>query len=93
MFHVVGGGVGPHRGAGADDACGQFVIDGQYAGMVNADQSRPDLQPFLGTADHGYYFALPTSLSDGLHSVDIYVQDYSTTNVKWLGTRQIEKRF
>ncbi len=58
--------------AGAQPAYVGISIDGVAGNVFAANGSRPDLAPFLGSTQHGFFFQLP-ALSNGAHTISVYV--------------------
>jgi hypothetical protein len=65
----------------------EVVISGGPTQMFLADLSRSDLKPFIGSSNHGYYYATPV-LSAGNHTAQIYAIETNGTKVL-LGTETL----
>jgi hypothetical protein len=53
-------------------------VDGNTGELFTADLSRPDLVKKLGSANHGFYYELPSRTDFGAHIVRIYFYDVNT---------------
>lgn len=76
--------------AGASAVLVRVDIDGVAGAPFLANLARPDLVTYapVGSANHGFSFALPL-LTGAAHTVDVYVQEYPTTNFVKLDSRVV----
>lgn len=68
-------------------------LDGKYIGHVTANRARADLVTAgkIPNAAHGFVFALPSSVSRGRHTIDVYGVDDSDGHAYKLGSRTFTK--
>jgi hypothetical protein len=69
---------------GTDAAHVQVSIDGVLYDPVPANLTRPELQESLGSADHGFSFAVP-ALAYGKHTVKVYAVDDTAGKTALIG--------
>ncbi|MGN6367424.1 MAG: Ig-like domain repeat protein [Phycisphaerae bacterium] len=73
-------GWGYDANAGSAPVMVRLDVDGKAGTPFAAKVSRTDLEPTLGSANHGFSFTLPASLSEGNHAVTLWVQDAPGTS-------------
>ncbi len=64
-------------------------IDGTPAAMPAANIARTDLAQAFGSANHGFSFTLPTSLSLGFHRVDLFARDTTSNALTYIASTEI----
>jgi subtilisin family serine protease len=76
---------GGTNGGGSDPVTVRLDIDGIAGPTVVASGSRPDLIPYVGSANHGFSFVTP-SLPSGSHKISLVVIDPMTLDAKVVST-------
>ena len=87
--NIVGWVWDPNDGAAATTV--KVVIDGATTSTFLANLARPDLVAYVGSPNHGFNFALPSTLPPGPHRVDIFGIDNPTAVPYLIGSEQIVK--
>ncbi len=78
--NLVVSGWGYDANAGSASVMVRLDVDGKTGVPFMAKLGRPDLEPTLGSPNHGFAFALPASLANGNHTVTLWVQDSPGTS-------------
>ena len=89
---VTGWGYDANAGSGA--VMVRVDVDGVAGIPFAAKLTRNDLEPTLGSPNHGFSFTLPTSLANGNHTVTLWVQDAPATSFVQVDTKTetVDKR-
>jgi len=74
--------------AGAASIQVRIDVDGIAGTPFTASLSRPDLTASLGSPNHGFSFTMP-SLSPGLHKVELYALDSTTSAPKLVASKEL----
>ena len=73
-------GWGYDANAGDTSVMVRVDVDGAAGVPFAANVARQDLEPTLGSLNHGFTFALPATLANGNHTVTLWVQDSPGTS-------------
>jgi hypothetical protein len=73
------------NGGGTDPVTVRLDVDGIAGPTATAGGSRPDLIPYVGSADHGFSFVTP-NLPSGSHKISLVVLDPLTLEAKTVST-------
>jgi len=85
-------GYGFDENAGKNAVNVMIAVDGVMSKPFNANQTRQDVASMLGaygSANHGFSFKLPSNLTTGDHTIQLYVQDAPGSNYVLVDTQTL----